>query len=284
MAGQVTALDSASPKCAAFSIGDEVMATWGGVLGEGGMAEYALVAADTASHLPSSIPPVQAAALVNSAAHALSIVRAAAVCAGDRVLVLGGSGGVGHVLVQLARHAGAEYVAATSTDAEMLVALGVHRVVDYRTENWWAVPEFVENKFDVIVDCAIGLAAWTQPCLHDVLKTSREGGRFVAVVINEWHVEMNSLLEIPAFMLSVLWRQVSSRFYRSKPNYTAYLGSVIGALGAEVLQLVKNGHLKVVLHEGKTFSFTEQGAKDAFNLLISRRAHGKVVMQISTTS
>lgn len=281
MTGTVTALDEPHAKCAAFKIGDEVVASWGGVQGEGGFAEYALVDASCSALRPSSVSPVMGAALANSPAHAIAVVRAAGVKPNDRVLVLGGSGGVGHCVVQLVRNSGAGYVAATSTDASMLTALGVDRVVDYRTEVWTAVPEFKENKFDVIVDCAVGKAAWSDPNLRDVLKGGGDGGRFVAVVLNDWHIKLSSLIALPGFLLPPLWRQVRSRVSRGAPKYTMYVGGVDGEALKEVLKLVDQGELKVVLHEGKTFPFTEKGAKDAFNLMISRRAHGKVVVQIT---
>ena len=58
---------------------------------------------------------VTGAALANSAVHAMEIFELAKVQAGDRVLVLGGSGGVGTILVQLLRDAGMSYIATTST-------------------------------------------------------------------------------------------------------------------------------------------------------------------------
>ncbi len=113
-----------------------------------------------------------------------------------------------------------------------------------------------------------------------MLKGGRQGGRFVAVVHNEWHIEMHHLIGLPMLLLPPLWRHVSTRLYPPAPRYTMFLGGVDGELLAEVLKLVDEGKLKVVLHEGKTLPFTEKGAKDAFNLMISRRAHGKVVMEI----
>lgn len=55
-----------------------------------------------------------------------------------------------------------------------------------RTENWWQIPEFKEQPFDIIFDCAEGKIAFQKARKHKVLKGGRQGGRFVAVVLNEY--------------------------------------------------------------------------------------------------
>jgi len=96
-----------------FATGDAVIATWGPFFGEGGLAERAAVDATLAApFFPSDrLGFVEAAALANSAPRALVAVEQF-VRAGDRVLVLGGSGGMGTMLVQLAKRAGASRVVA----------------------------------------------------------------------------------------------------------------------------------------------------------------------------
>eukprot|EP00972_Heterocapsa_arctica_P057045 8417587-Heterocapsa_arctica.AAC.1 len=55
--------------------------------------------------------------------------------AGERVLVLGGAGGIGTILVQLLKLRGASFVAATSRDTQLLESLGVDRAVDYTKQD-----------------------------------------------------------------------------------------------------------------------------------------------------
>mmetsp|Transcript_33565 Transcript_33565/g.77474 ORF Transcript_33565/g.77474 Transcript_33565/m.77474 type:complete len:92 (-) Transcript_33565:457-732(-) len=66
--------------------------------------------------------------------------------AGDRVLVLGGAGGVGSTLIQLASKAGPSFLAATTTQVELVKSLGAELSIDYRLENWWEKPEFKANR------------------------------------------------------------------------------------------------------------------------------------------
>lgn len=86
---------------------------------------------------PAGVPDLVAAACPTSAVTADEFVnRVACVRPGERVLVLGGAGGVGSAAVQFAKLAGASFVAATTTQAALLTRLGADAVVDYRTEGW----------------------------------------------------------------------------------------------------------------------------------------------------
>ena len=103
---------------------------------------------------------------------------------GDRVLVLGAGGGFGTAFVQLARDAGASYIAATSTNEAMLKNLGVDRIVNHQKEQWWNDPEFLSKPFDLVVDAAEGKAAWDRVRSEpSPLKSGKDGGRFLAVAM-----------------------------------------------------------------------------------------------------
>src|SRR5207237_324751 len=94
-----------------------------GLMGEmmdGGMAEYCLVAADQLLHMPDDVTFEQAAALpvAYGTAHRMLITHDT-VKKGERVLVLGASGGVGTGCVILAKLLGAEVIACTSSIEKM---------------------------------------------------------------------------------------------------------------------------------------------------------------------
>jgi NADPH:quinone reductase-like Zn-dependent oxidoreductase len=73
--------------------------------------------------------------------------------AGWRVLVVGASGGVGHLAVQIARAAGAEVVGVCSAkNAAMVLGLGANAVVDYAAPN----PYDGQAPFDLVLDCVAG--------------------------------------------------------------------------------------------------------------------------------
>ena len=262
-----------------FAVGDWVVATWGDAFGAGGAAEYSVVDPALTVPKPEGLDCVGAAALANSAGHALMALRAAKVQPGDRVLVLGGSGGVGTAMVQLARTAefGASYVAATSTDVGLLASLGVDRPIDYSQEDWSRLDEFVARPFDVIIDCAEGVAAWRR--VRDGSGVLRAGGRFVAVVLNEWHIQMTRWWHLPAFLLPPLGRMLRSRLGRTR--YAMYVGTLDGSVLAELLRLAEGGQLRPVVDPEGPYPLSTDGAVAAFERLASRRAKGKVVVAIS---
>src|SRR5262244_3710184 len=108
-----------------------------GLMGEmldGGMAEYCLVAADQLVAMPDGVSFAEAAALpvAYGTAHRMLITHAT-VKAGERVLILGASGGVGTGCVILAKHLGAEVIACASSESKMarLKELGADEVIDY---------------------------------------------------------------------------------------------------------------------------------------------------------
>lgn len=118
----------------AFRRGDEVYGMTGGVGGhQGSLAEFAAVDARLLARKPANLSMREAAALPLVVITAWEgLVDRAHVSAGQKVLVQGGGGGVGHVAVQIARAFGATVYATDSADkAEMIAALGA-TPIDYR--------------------------------------------------------------------------------------------------------------------------------------------------------
>lgn len=128
-----------------FALGDEVYGCGGGVGGYGGaLAEYMLVDADLVARKPRSLSMEDAAALPLVALTAWEgLVDKMRVQAGDRVLVHGATGGVGHVAIQLAKALGARVCATCSQDRwQSAEALGADALIDYRAQG---VADYVEQ-------------------------------------------------------------------------------------------------------------------------------------------
>ena len=128
-----------------FAVGDEVFG-----YAPGSFAEFAVAKEQKLSRRPAAMPVTQAAALVDSASTALQAVRDhAAVQPGQRVLVLGASGGVGSFAVQIAAALGAEVTGTASTaKVDFVRGLGASDVVDHST----ADPLATDRPYDVIID------------------------------------------------------------------------------------------------------------------------------------
>jgi NADPH2:quinone reductase len=146
--GVVTAVgEGVSPELA----GRRVVGSMGG---SGGYAERAAVAADVLVEVPDGVELAAAVALLADGRTAMSLVRAANLAPGDRVLVEAAAGGVGTLLVQLARAAGALVVAAAGGAHKVGLArdLGAEIGVDYREPDWTSQVRTAAGGVDVVFD------------------------------------------------------------------------------------------------------------------------------------
>jgi NADPH:quinone reductase-like Zn-dependent oxidoreductase len=125
--------------------GDEVFGTC-----DGSYAEYATARPATLASKPANLSFEQAAAVPTSAVTALTAVRDAGhVTAGQHVLVIGASGGVGLYAVQIAKALGAEVTGVCSTTKVALVSsVGADRVIDYTQDDI----DSNQQRYDVIID------------------------------------------------------------------------------------------------------------------------------------
>ena len=117
----------------------------------GSFAELAVVPLTRLARRPANLSVEEAAAVPVSAITALQAVRAGRVGQGDRVLVIGASGGVGSYAVQLAVDLGAQVTGVCGpAKADLVRSLGAERVVDHTTTPLDTLGE----RFDVVLDIA----------------------------------------------------------------------------------------------------------------------------------
>ncbi len=130
LAGTVVAVGS---DVTDFAPGDEVYG-----IGRGSFAEYAVARADKLAHKPLNLSFEQAAVVPISAGTALqALTDQGRVEAGQKVLVVGASGGVGSFAVQLAKALGAEVTGVAGTAKQDLVLeLGADHVLDHSRDDW----------------------------------------------------------------------------------------------------------------------------------------------------
>ncbi len=117
-------------------LGRRVVTATGGL---GGYADRVVVNAADPIPIPDELKLGEAVALLADGRTALALVRAAAIADADRVLIMAAGGGVGSLLVQLARAAGARWIVAAAGGERKLVLareLGADSAVDYSREGW----------------------------------------------------------------------------------------------------------------------------------------------------
>ncbi len=165
VAGTVTAVGEGAPE---ELLGKWVVSTTGGA---GGYAAEVEVDAEAPIPVPDGLPLESAAALLADGRTATMLAEAAAIEAGERVLVEAAAGGVGSLLVQLAGAAGATVVAAAGSERKLEVAreLGAAEAIDYSRPGWGEGVEPVDVVFDG-VGGEIGAAAFA---------LLRPGGRYL---------------------------------------------------------------------------------------------------------
>lgn len=144
VAGTVVAVGSAVTR---FSAGDEVFG-----IGQGSFAEYAVARENKLARKPANLTLEQAAVVPVSAMTALrALCDIGRVKAGQKVLVIGASGGVGSYAVQLAKAFGAEVTGVCSTaKLDLVRSLGADHVIDYTRD------DFADGarRYDLILDIA----------------------------------------------------------------------------------------------------------------------------------
>jgi NADPH:quinone reductase-like Zn-dependent oxidoreductase len=155
-----------------FAVGDEVYAFLGSH--SGGYAQFAIAREREVAPKPKSLDFVKAAAVPLAAITAWqALFDHGGLQRGERVLIHGAAGGVGHLAVQFAKAKGATVVATGSTeDMKFLTSLGADKVIDYKKERF----EDRVDPVDLVIDLVGGE---TQDRSWNVLKP---GGRMVSTL------------------------------------------------------------------------------------------------------
>ena len=224
--------------------GDGVFAFFGWFARPGGHAERLVLPASMVARRPAAVPLVEAAAVPLAGLTAFQALDVLEVPSGERLLVTGGAGGVGHFAVQLGALRGLEVVAtAGPANHEFVRGLGASEVIDYHA------PEAARRVAGIgyLLDAvgADNIAAY-----QDVLA---EGGRVVAV----------------AGLPSEVRADLTATAIRCRPS-SEDLG--------ELARLLAAGDLSATVQE----VFPLARAADAHLLLEGGHVRGKLVIQIAS--
>ncbi len=251
---------SAGPDALAFRDVEAPVPRDGEVMGDlsscgfGALAEYATAPEGILCRKPAGLSFPEAAAIPLASGTALQGLRDAGACkAGDRVLVVGASGGVGTFAVQLASHFGAQvHAVCSAANAELASALGAARVYDYEKEPLARSAE----RYDLI------LAVHGNQPLSVYKNLLREGGRCVLA-----GGSLSQILRGLLFGKLLSTRSKSIRALAAKPRAedTAY-----------VARLAEEGKIKPFIE--KTYPLDRTA--EAFRYVAGGHARGKVVVAV----
>lgn len=263
MAGTVVAI---GPEVDQFQPGDEVFGMIGGVGGlQGSLAEFAAVDAALLAHKPAGLTMREAAALPLIFITAWEgLVDRARVHAGQKVLIHGGVGGVGHIAVQIAKACGADvYATVSAKDAAEAVNYG-GTPIDYRAKS---VEDYVAahtdgEGFDIVYDTVGG----------QTLDAS-----FAAV--RRYHGHVVSCLGWGSHALAPLsFRGATySGVFTLMPLLSGKERAHHGDILTEAARLVDQGKLQVRL-DAHRFTFSE--VEEAHQAIVAGNAKGRIVIDI----
>lgn len=248
-----------------FAAGDEVYGCAGGLADlPGALAEFMLADARLVAHKPKTLSMREAAALPLVAITAYEGLQRAGVRAGQKVLVHGGAGGVGHVAVQLARHLGAQvYATCTGDQAKDIVAGYGATAIDFKTQTVanYVAAHTAGAGFDVVFDTVGGTNLTTS---------------FEAAALNAQIATTVSLL--PLDLSPVHFKGLSLHVvFMLIPMLHNHRREVHGDILTKLAAIVNAGALKPLLDEPR-FGLADVGR--AYARLGSGQAIGKVVVEI----
>lgn len=237
----------------ALAVGDRVFTE----SDQGGFAETAVVDAAYVRRAPVNLDDVHAAVIPVSGTTALQGLRLAGVGPGDRVLVIGASGGVGTYAVQLATALGAEVTGvASAAKADHVRAAGATRVIDYRTEDVTAGDAVYDVVFDLVADRPIRALQRIIAPRGMLVLSSGTGSRLLGPIPRL----------VAAMLRSPFTRQ------RLKPLVVRRSGEDLDVLRAHA----EAGRLRPVVDE----VFPIDRAPEAFARLASGSVRGKVAIRV----
>jgi len=241
----------------------------GGLIGEmrpGGLAEYCAVPSECLVKLPDDVSYEAAACLPVAYGTALRMMYTIGeVKKGEKVLILGASGGVGTCCVQLAKLVGAEVIACASSPAklERLKDLGADHLIDYTKEDFvkWVYAKYGKphrRHFTGGVDMVVnytGGDTWTKS-----MRVLHRQGKLLTCGATAGFDPQEDIRFIWTFELRVL----GSNGWMREDLIT-------------LIEQIQAGHLKPIID--KTLPLSE--ANEAFRLLEDREVFGKVVVKPS---
>ncbi|KAJ7970851.1 2-methylene-furan-3-one reductase-like [Quillaja saponaria] len=204
----------------------------------GSLAEYTAAEERVLALKPKNLSFVEAASLPLAIETAYEGLERAGLSAGQSILVIGGAGGVGTQVIQLAKHVfGASKIAATSSTGklDLLKSLGADLPIDYTKVKY----EDLSEKFDVVYD-AVGEA-------DKAVKAVKEGGQVLTIATRH-----------------------------PPPPVVAFSITSTGTVLEKLRPYLESGKVKPVIDPKGPFPFSQ--AVEAFSYLDSHRATGKVVI------
>ncbi len=191
----------------------------------------------------------------------------------QKVLIQGGSGGIGTIAIQIAKYLGA-YVATTTSanNFELVQALGADYPIDYRTTNF----ADVLSDYDYVFDTRGGKT------LADAFKIIKPGGKVVSIsgLPNRRFAQEYALPRWKQWAFGLVTRNLTKLEKKTGASYTFLFMKPSGPQLATLSHLIEAGTIRPVIDRILPFSQIEE----ALTYSKSGRATGKIILQMTNDS
>ena len=236
----------------------------------GTFAEFIAVKEDSLALKPANLSMVDAASIPLVALTAWqTLVEKGRLQKGQKVMIHAGSGGVGTMAIQLARHIGATVATtASAANADMLKGLGADIVIDYRKEDF----STRLKDYDLVLDTQGGNT------LKKSLSVLKPGGKLIGIAgpPDPDFARQRGTNGFVSLVMRLLSYGIRRAARRSGASYSFHFMTANGRQLGEITRLIEAGHIRPVVD--RVFPYEE--AKQALDHVETGRAKGKVVIKV----
>lgn len=266
VAGVVTKIGS---KVTKFKVGDEIYARPRD-LHIGAFAEYIAIHENDVAPKPKNLTMEEAASIPLVALTAWqAFYDKAKLQKGQKVFIQAGSGGVGTIAIQLAKHLGATVATtASAANIEMVKNLGADIVIDYKKDDF----ETILKDYDMVLN------SQDTQTLEKSLRILKPDGKLISISgpPDMAYAKANGLSWFMKMAIYFLSYKVSRLAKKRQVDYAFLFMNANGQQLADISTLIEAGKIVPVID--KVFAFEQ--TNDALNYVMSGRAKGKVVIKV----
>lgn len=256
-------------KVSQFKVGDEVFARPADFK-IGSFAEYIAINENDIALKPKNISMEEAASFPLVALTVWqAFVEKANLKKGQKVFIQAGSGGVGTIAIQLAKHLGATIATTTSADnVDLVKSLGADIVIDYKTQDFETILEI----YDLVLNSQDGKT------LEKSFRILKSGGKVVSIsgppdTDFAKEIGLSWFMKTAIFFLS---RKAKKQAKKLNVDYSFLFMQANGKQLSEIGKLIEAGVIRPIID--KVFSFEQ--TNEAMSYVASGRARGKVIVKL----
>jgi len=256
-------------KVSRFKIGDEVFARPAD-FHIGAFAEFISINENDVALKPKNLSMEEAASIpLVGLTVWQAFVQKTKLLKGQKIFIQAGSGGVGTIAIQLAKHIGATVATTTSAkNFELLKSLGADVMIDYKTQDF----ETILKDYDVVLN------SQDEKTLAKSMRILKPGGKLISIsgppdTAFAKEIGLSWLMRTAIYFLS---NKVRKQVKKYNTHYSFLFMHANGSQLEKLSSLIEMGTIRPVID--KIFSFEQ--TNEALSYVASGRAKGKVIIKI----